>query len=627
MPISSGADQADIRRTADFLAAHPPFDALTASELEQLAEDSAVSIYRAGETVVGSSVDDIDAVWVVQSGEVDLLHPDDVDGAAPLETIEPGGLFGFSAMLVGARTTFWAKASRDSAVIRVAGPAARPFFGRPAGVAFLARTIAASFGGRSIVSPVPDGAGGTVGALVRRPPVTVEPGTSIRDAVCVMTEQSSSCVVVPLPRGRFGIFTDRDLRTRVVAVGVSVDASIDLVISSPARSVHADRTPTGVLLEMLELGLHHMLVIDTRGTLIGVLESADLLANSTARSFSLRRDLDAAETEAALIEASAGIRALIVDLWTTGTTASAATGILSVVVDAVVRRAVELAITGSPVPITGRDVAWLSLGSVGRREAMPSSDVDSALSWADTSNRDAGALRDVARAVHRTLEACGLPADTNNAVAASPRFSRSAREWRTAARGWLDDPLGDRGIVMSSLMVDGRVVWGDPGLHTVPDAYSTMAADYPDALRLQLRDALGTRARVRSLKDVLARRGTTVDLKSHAVSAIVNLARWGGLSVGVACASTPARLRAAAGNGLLSDRDVSGLTDVFDRLQHLRLDHQVSLIVDGRTPTDVVVLQELTPLERSLVMDAIREIAAVQRRVGHVAATVGLPGL
>ena len=40
------------------------------------------------------------------------------------------------------------------------------------------------------------------------------------------------------------------------------------------------------------------------------------------------------------------------------------------------RRLLELAVVGPPVPF-----AWLALGSIARREAVPSSDIDSALVW------------------------------------------------------------------------------------------------------------------------------------------------------------------------------------------------------------------------------------------------------
>ena len=53
--------------------------------------------------------------------------------------------------------------------------------------------------------------------------------------------------------------------------------------------------------------------------------------------------------------------------------------IQSVVVDALTRRLLELAVAelgAPPVPF-----AWIALGSLARREAVPSSDVDSALVW------------------------------------------------------------------------------------------------------------------------------------------------------------------------------------------------------------------------------------------------------
>jgi len=142
--------------------------------------------------------------------------------------------------------------------------------------------------------------------------------------------------------------------------------------------------------------------------------------------------------------------------------------------------------------------------------------------------------------VHDLLDGCGLPSDRNGATAATLRFSRSRSEWLRAARGWLDDPLRDRGLVLSSLLLDGRVVWGDASLHAVPDVYQRVRDEYPDALRLQLLNALSGKVKTRSLRDVVSRRGGTFDLKNHAVTPIVNLARWGGLAAGVTSAGTPA---------------------------------------------------------------------------------------
>ncbi|OZD09454.1 cyclic nucleotide-binding protein [Rhodococcus sp. 06-235-1A] len=631
---------------ADFLGRYPPFQGASPAVVADIAEAAVELDYAAGAWVVGPSQTSVpataDTVWMVRTGRVAIVHPEDAAQTdIPIDTISPGGVFGFSALLSGGTVEFRARAIEPSIVLQLPGELIRPLFTTPTGLAFLAEAVTSATTNRS--GPGERSAGRTVGELLTAPAVFTSVGTTVRDAVRHMTEQGSSYVLIPLRGSRHGIFTDRDLRVRVVAAGIGVDTPVEKVMTSPAETVTADRLAGTVLMDMLELGLRHMPVLSDRGEVLGVVEDSDLHAASTRRSFVVRRAVTSAATSAELADAGRLVPRLVVDLFRGGTDAMAVSAILSVVVDSLVRRAVE--IEWSARPEVPRDrFAWITLGSVARREAMPSSDVDSALTWSDTTadpgtrgkssavprTRDE-ALMDLAARVHVSLDSAGLPSDTNGAVASSPRFARSAGQWERAAAHWLSNPFGERGnpaedsgLIMSSLMIDGRVVWGPRELHTVPEAYRRLLVDHPDALRLQLRDALAGRARLRSLRDVLARRGGTFDLKAHALTPIVNLARWGGLSVGIASASTPARLAAASGNGMLSERDVATLTEVFALLQRLRLSHQIDQITAGHRPGDVLIMADLSPLERSLLTDGIREIAAVQRRVGYLAANVGV---
>jgi CBS domain-containing protein len=409
----------------------------------------------------------------------------------------------------------------------------------------------------------------------------------------------------------------------VVAADIPVDVPIDRVMSAPARTVTADLTADTVLMEMLECGLRHLPVLTSRGEVVGVLEDADLLAASTRQSFMLRRSIGLAADADQLQAVGQRVTGVAAEVFRNGTKASATSAILSVVIDSLVRKALELVLAEADrTPSEGSEgFAWLTLGSVARREAMPSSDVDSALSWQDRLAPASHELRAVAVRVHQILDGCGLPSDSNGALASNANFSRSQSDWFATAEGWLADPLRDRGLIYSSLLIDGRVVWGDPALHTVPAAYRRMRDEHANALRLQLLDALSGKVRTRSLRDVLSRRGGTFDLKSHAVTPIVNLARWGGLSADVTSATTPARLAAAAQAGAISQRDANTLCDVFVMLQRLRMVHQVEQMSAGRTPGDVITMSELSPLNRSLLGDGIREIAAVRRRVG----TLGIP--
>jgi len=606
---------------ASFLGAHTPFQAMSSDELAELAAGSARVEFPADAVIADYSVHVPGDVWMVCRGHVALQAS--ADGSV-IDGIGPGGIFGYTPLLIGGGMEFVARATEPSTLIRLPGEQVRAQFAKPAGLAFLASSAwSTTPGNQPALVPVADTR--PVGELVHGDVLLVAPDDSVRDAVIQMTEHHVSYALIRLPDGELGIFTDRDLRRRVVAAGLSVDVPISQVMSMPARRVTADLTAETVLMDMLESGLKHMPVTSTRGEVLGVLEDADLLAASARQSFTLRRSIGLAADATELQAAAQRVTHTASALFRSGTKAAATSAILSVVIDSVVRRALELALAEAAaepgMPTSG--FAWLTLGSIARREAMPSSDVDSALSWRDDLASESQQLRAMALRTHEILDGCGLPSDTNGAIAASPNFARSQSDWAKAAKGWLDDPLVDKGIIFSSLLLDGRVVWGDPALHAVPAAYRRMRTEHPNALRLQLLSALSDRVRARSLRDVLARRGGTFDLKSHAVTPIVNLARWGGLAGDVASASTPARLTAAAANGALSERDAATLGEVFVMLQRLRMTHQVEQLMADQRPGDVITMSELSPLNRSLLNDGLREIAAVQRRVGNF----GLPAL
>ena len=601
-----------------FLAEHTPFQASTELELAELAHGAAVEQFPAGIVVADYSTRVPDEIWMVRSGIVALRSSGD---GSLIDVVEPGGLFGYMPLLAGAGMDFEARTTAPSVLIRLPGALVRAQFAKPAGLAFLASSgWSRSTVERPTIAPAIDSR--PVAELVHGEVLMVGPAESVRDVVVAMTGHHVSYALIRLGGGRLGIFTDRDLRTRVVAAGLPVDVPIAEVMSAPARTVTADLTADSVLMEMLECGLRHMPVLTPRGEVVGVLEDADLLAASARQSFMLRRSIALAADATQLQEVGQRVTGIAVDLFRNGTKATATSAILSVVIDSLVRRALEI-VLAQPDHADLAGFAWLTLGSVARREAMPSSDVDSALSWRDDVEDQAPRLRAVAADVHEVLDGCGLPSDRNGATAAKPLFSRSQSDWLRAAKGWLEDPLRDRGLILSSLLIDGRVVWGDPGLHSVSTAFQRVRAEHPNTLRLQLLEALSGKVRTRSLRDVLSRRGGTFDLKSHAVTPIVNLARWGGLTAGITSASTPTRLEAAADAGALSERDARTLCDVFAMLQRMRITHQVEQVAAGNKPGDVITMSELSPLNRSLLGDGLREIEAVRRRVGNL----GFPGV
>src|SRR5215831_14629882 len=441
-----------------FLGSRPPFDAVSAGELARVVAVTEVEELPAGKTIFSQGTGPVGYLRIVRSGSVEIIH----DGRV-LDVLGPGELFGHASMISGLPTGFEARAAEDTVCYRIPADVIRPLLARPDVLRFVVQSIVGR--GEPAVAPADPGQS-RVGALIRTPPLICQGSEPVREAARRMTDQGASAVLVPLA-GSFGIVTDRDLRTRVIGSGLSPDVPVSGIMTAPAYTVTAGRLGGDVLLDMLERNIHHIPVLSPSGQVLGVIDDGDLVAAEGRKPLLLRRAIARAESPAEVAAAAAGLDPVVIALHGARATAEQVTAVRSVVLDALTRRLVELAVRDAgppPVPFT-----WYALGSQARREAVPSSDVDSALGWGDGSGGGAGPpdvagyLGQVARAVDEGLRACGMSPDEHGASAANPIFARSLASWHRAARSLAEDPTQEKALILVSVLADSRPVWTSGG--------------------------------------------------------------------------------------------------------------------------------------------------------------------
>jgi CBS domain-containing protein len=618
---------------AEFLGSRPPFDTIGAEDLARVAAVTETEAVPQGKTIFSQGAGPVEYLWMVRTGSVEVVY----DGRV-LDRLGPGELFGQASMISGLPTGFEARAAEDTVCLRIPADVVRPLLARPDVLQFVTSSIVSGDG--RLASPIEAGgpgglvgqAAGTLvgqaagalvgeaaGALIRGPTI-VRPGDeTIREAAQRMTAAGASAILVQ-HEDAFGIVTDSDLRTRVIAAGLSPDEPVSAIMTEPAYTVRAGRLGADVLLDMLERNVHHMPVLSATGEVLGVLDDGDLVAAEGRLPLLLRRAIARAASPAELAVAAAGLNPMIVALRDARVAAEQVAAVRSIVLDALIRRLVELAVATAgapPAPFT-----WFVSGSLARREAVPSSDVDSAAAWQDTGVPDAEAgayVTRVAHAVEDGLRACGLRPDAHGASAANPLFARSVAAWQAAARRMAQDPTQQKALVFVSLLTDSRPVW-DSGGSVVPVANALWDArgqlDQSDLRRLLAQFALSFRPPTGFLRDFVVehsgeRRGQ-LDLKHGGITPIVDLARWAGMGAGVASASTLERLRAAAAGGTLDATEASTLAEAWEFIFALRLDHQVEQLRRGETPDDFIDPKTLNPLARSYLREAFRAVASVQ---------------
>jgi CBS domain-containing protein len=613
----SGASTPEIAR---FLRAHPPFDALDARAAARIAAAVELESFPAGATIFAQGAAPVAHLRVVRSGAVEI-----VAGGRVLDLLTEGELFGHASMLAELPPGFEARAAADDGATcyRIGIALARELLGAPEGLRYVARSLGQPPTDLHVLAREPsrNAADDPVGGLVRAPPVTCAPDATIRQAAARMSDEAANAVVVDLGDRGWGIVTDRDLRLRVVAAGLSSDAPVSAAMSAPAYTCGADRPAGEVLLEMLDRGLRHCPVLRADGRLLGVVEDMDLVAVRTRSSFYLRQRITAARSTAELAAVAGELRPMVMALHDAHVAAANVMAVYAVCVDALTRQLLALA---GDRRLDGPDVAfaWLALGSQARREALPSSDVDSAVVWFGGDDRSEAAVRDallgLAGDVVAGLRACGLRTDDHGVSAAAPAFVRSADAWRRAVAEWIADPTQEHALLLSSVVLESRPISGDDAGTSVTDAFRD-AAEHPELLRMLARLAVANRPPTGFLRGLVvehsgAHRGR-LDLKRGGILPIAGLARWAALAAGVTSASTSERLRAAAAAGTLSAADAHTLQDAFAMLNDLRLTHQVQQVRAGSEPDDHLAPGELSALMRIQLREAFRAVTAVQRRV------------
>jgi len=487
-----------------FLRIHAPFDALEPSEVERIAASAEVEFFRAGTVIFSADARAVEHLRVVRTGAVEIVLGDDV-----LDLITPGELFGHAPMLAGLPPGFAAVAQEDTLCYRIPQEVARAALSRPETVGFTARLLLAAGARAPLVlaskRPAPHPAERPVGTLLRAPPLVCPPDTTIREAAAKMTAAGENAILVEL-EGSLGILTDRDLRSRVIAGGTSHDAPVSSVMSAPAYTVAPDAFGGQVLLEMLERGVRHFPVVGPRGEVIGMIEAVDLLGVEGLSSFALRRAIATAGSPGELARLAQGLPHAVVAMHEAGQAALNVAAIYTVVLDTLTRRLIELALADAG-EMPG-EFSWLALGSEARREAVPSSDVDSAIVWFGDAGEEQirPRLHALARTVADGLAACGVPADRHGATASNVAFVRSLDSWTHAAAGWIENPTEEQALILVSVLVDSRPVWGVHSGNPIAATFRA-ARERPDLVHLLARFALSHRPPTGFLRGLVVEHG------------------------------------------------------------------------------------------------------------------------
>lgn len=591
------------------LAASPPFDLLGPAAAEGLAELARFAEHGDGEVILDAFRRTPDDVLIVLAGAVqtwvdaERAH----DPAAPEVLLGPGDVLGLDATRSGKAIGPLAVAHGPVRALHLpAADAAEALDGihwQPSPPAQ-----------RQPFAPVPGAL--RAGDLVVTRPLITSGSVSVAEVAAALGRRGVAAVDCGGPEP--AVLTDRTLRERILAAGLPSDTPAQAAAVSDLPWIDAEASAAEALILLLDRQADLVLVRGPDGGLLGTVDARDFIGSSVTAGLTLHERFVRAESIDDLQRLALRLPLMIGHLLEDGLSSARVLELYSVLIDTIIARTLTLVFDRHP-EVSLEAFTWFSLGSNGRREATLSSDVDCAVVFhEELSQPEIDRYRSVFLEVVDCLARAGLTGDSHGATAAHKLFARTRGSWAQAAHSWVQDPSRDNAAMLTSLLLDARPIQGSANLPEVTELFASLGHN-PGTMRLLLTESLARRAGLRSIRRRLGGPKERFDLKKYALLPMVNLARWAALTVGSTVLATTERLRAASGTSVLPHRQASILIEVFEVLQSIRLRHQLAEVSDGRPPSDQLNLDRVSPIDHSIIVRAVKEIAAVQQRMANLA--------
>ena len=457
--------QFPLARIREFVGRVVPFDSLDDDELSRVVQLMDIAYYPRGETIIRVDGRPAGHLHIIHSGSIRIDLPSDSGQDILIDIRGEGDVFGAVSVLSSRKALFNVTAREDVLAFLLPSDNFRqlvdrhPSFQRHFKYS-LARNLESAaqppetrlgrMAGMEALKDMAAQMRKRVGGLMTRRVLTCPRGEIIRRAAMEMTRRGVGSIVVIDPAGTpLGIITDTDLRSRVMAGGMSLEDGVEQVMSRPPLAISHNAYAFEAMLDMTRHGVHHLLVMEG-GQMVGIISDHDINVVTGSSPVGLVREIDKISTLDEMERLPSHIRRLQGMLLRLGSSAEYVMDLLSEIIDRLTLKMFTVAERGMRADGLGpppADYSWLALDSSGRREQAPFYEQSSALVYSDVPPDKEGVVKEwflgFARRVSEGLAICGRPHCSLGLMAREPVWCRGISDWQKSSIDWIsgDEPF------------------------------------------------------------------------------------------------------------------------------------------------------------------------------------------
>lgn len=605
-----------------FIRRFPPFNELDDEVLAAIAEQIEIAYYRAG-TVILNYGDLVHDLYLIRSGAVEMhrrsgeLH----------NRLSEGNLFGQMGLLMNNRVRMSATALEDTLVYCVPEALFNELYENHDSFADyvevedrtrLRQAVSRQEGGDELLTS-------TVRELISREPVTIPLSASILEAAQKMTEEGVSSILVlgstqeadeSEHNSVVGILTDRDLRTRVLATGLSADIGVAEVMSTDLVALESGQFVFEAMLIMLRYNLHHLPILH-KGKPVGVVALSDVMRHESRSSLFVVRHIFQAQNADELAAIADDVKACFVRMVNEDANSQMIGTAMAGIGRSFKQRLLELAeqeLGPPPVPY-----CFLALGSMARDEQLIVTDQDNAIILDNRYDpaQHGAYFAALAKRVCDGLAACGYSYCTGDIMATNVQWQKTRQQWEQCFSDWIANP-SPQTLLNSSIFFDldgvyGKTQWAEQ----LNALISRRAQRSPRFLASMARNALGRTPPLGFFKEFVmeqdGKHNNSINLKRRGTAPLADLIRVHALAVGSTAHNSFERLNDVIESGILPKGRGPDLRDAMEFIATVRIRHQALDVEAGTEPDNNIEPDNLSDFERRNLKDAFQILSNAQK--------------
>lgn len=616
--------------TREFLSRFAPFNNLPQEKLDRVATHLEIAYFRAGSTVLTFGQEN-HYLHFLRSGAVDVYRRNmDLHNRAGA-----GEIFGQLGLMTNKKVRYPATAIEDCLIYLIPDTIFQELWETDNEFADFVeiedqRRLHSAVSQQERANPLMST---KVRNLISRSPVTAPATVTIQQAAQLMTEEQVSALVLTNPGVDLendepsseaplvaGIITDRDLRTRVLAAGLSFETSVSDVMTTELIYVKADAVAFEGMMSMLRHNVHHLLALH-KNRPVGVLSLSDIVNYRSKSGLYLVNNIFNQVDTASLKRLSPDIRATFVHMVHEDGNSHMIGSAMAGIGRSITRKLLQLGeekLGPPPVPY-----CFLALGSMARDEQLIVTDQDNALVLDDAFDprQHDAYFKELAAFVSDGLAGCGYSYCTGGIMATNDQWRQPLHVWKGYFTDWIENPKA-KALLNSSIFFDLDGICGELSFaETLKELIAVKAQKNKKFLAYMAHNALGRTPPLGFFRTFVmetdGKQRNSINLKRRGTAPLSDLVRVHALACGSTAQNTFDRLNAIAQTQLLAEGVADNLRDALEFISIVRIRYQAADLEAKVEPDNNIEPGSLTAFERRNLKEAFQVISNAQKFLRH----------